>query len=742
MANPAIFDSAMAGLRSAQAGLLATSQNVAGSSVEGYVRRRPDIKVSALASTSVEVGGSSFAVEGFARFYDGLLQSQLLSQQGRTRYSETLNRSVGTLDSVIADPSTSIATKLGEFFNAAGSLANDSSNAAYQQAFLGSARETADRIRVLSSELDRLSNYSKEALANVLNDANSLMPQLAAINGKIKGAYNPGFSYPSADLLDQRDRLTQRLSELLGAQTIINDDGSANVMVGGLQLVDRDLSNKFTNSSGTTPVLAPNDVNSLRLQSASPAWGQPKLLEFISPQKSNITEGEAGAFIHLLSSFAPTVKKGLNLLTANLVRSVNSVRSQASQYTYEGQPTAAIGPPGANAITLNAAPGGAIVNGQRLYINGIDQNVRVTGVVGNTVNLSGLVTVGLTDEVGFKLPELNLVEPVFGFRAQSSGENYVSNPSDLDRIFQRSEGHVVTLTRASGGGVGANSFAVTSALQGVQGLQIYVRQSGALFDTGQTVQDISGTVLTASGAMNLPAGVSLQDSGIQIELIPQTTANFVAAHPTSGSLSTIELTSKPFGVDIDGSQIEYNDGSGWRSAGRVVYTDGPLVVYEPSAGANVSATNQVRFFRDHTFTDLLDRFDPKSDRYDPTREQRFLGQVNASVFQLVTDGGPEFFSKLDAGSARLIEARRSEAATSTGVVVMSVANTIATWRSEGEANSKLLQVITDQKESVSGVSLDEEAANLIKYQQLYGAASKLLQAGRQMFDTLLAALIT
>jgi flagellar hook-associated protein 1 FlgK len=46
----------------------------------------------------------------------------------------------------------------------------------------------------------------------------------------------------------------------------------------------------------------------------------------------------------------------------------------------------------------------------------------------------------------------------------------------------------------------------------------------------------------------------------------------------------------------------------------------------------------------------------------------------------------------------------------------------------------------DQKEAISGVNLDEEAANLVKYQQLYNASSKLLQAGRQMFDTLLSML--
>jgi flagellar hook-associated protein 1 FlgK len=44
-----------------------------------------------------------------------------------------------------------------------------------------------------------------------------------------------------------------------------------------------------------------------------------------------------------------------------------------------------------------------------------------------------------------------------------------------------------------------------------------------------------------------------------------------------------------------------------------------------------------------------------------------------------------------------------------------------------------------QKEAVSGVNLDEEAANLLKYQQAYQAAAQLIRVADTMFQTLLAA---
>jgi len=45
----------------------------------------------------------------------------------------------------------------------------------------------------------------------------------------------------------------------------------------------------------------------------------------------------------------------------------------------------------------------------------------------------------------------------------------------------------------------------------------------------------------------------------------------------------------------------------------------------------------------------------------------------------------------------------------------------------------LQKSLTNQKSSITGVNLDEEAANLVKYQQLYNASSKLMQTGKNRF---------
>ena len=49
----------------------------------------------------------------------------------------------------------------------------------------------------------------------------------------------------------------------------------------------------------------------------------------------------------------------------------------------------------------------------------------------------------------------------------------------------------------------------------------------------------------------------------------------------------------------------------------------------------------------------------------------------------------------------------------------------------------MIKQITAAQQSVSGVNLDEEAANLIKYQQMYQANSKVISTANTLFETLL-----
>ena len=539
MRTAALFDSAMAGLQSAQSGMLVTSQNVTGSSVEGYVRRTSNVRINGLSPTSADITGTSFAVEGFTRFFDNLLQGQLLSQQSKTSYSQTLTQSVAPLDAMLTEPATSIATALGNFFNAAGSIANEPSNAAYQQSLIGNARLVADRVRGLADAVGQISSNASQALADVLNQANSLTPQLASVNAKIKASAVPGVSAPSADLLDERDRIVGKLQELTGGTTLINEDGTASYLLKGQHLVDREIANTFSNASGSTVIRSDMKLSDLRIKVASLDGLNPVYIKLVMPAvaqlqsngtplldtngnsmmipgQSILQDGKAGAYVHLIQNFVPTVQKSINLLATQLVSQVNKI-----------------------------------------------------------TNASG-----------------NAIAPIFGFAS----------------------------TTANG-----------SPLTGI-------------------------------------------------------------ASDTTGKALLEGLWKKP---------------------------DGTFYVY----------------------SDLIEGSNPQSSSYRQSMDIALSqGAFDARQFQVVGTFDRSQFTNMDASASASLQSLRNGFTAPVTFITSSVATTIATWKNTQQSDEALQKSLTEQKSSITGVNLDEEAANLVKYQQLYNASSKLMQTGKQMFDTLLGML--
>jgi flagellar hook-associated protein 1 FlgK len=440
---------------------------------------------------------------------------------------------------MLTEPATSIATALGNFFNAAGSIANEPTNSAYQQSLIGNARLVADRVSGLANAVGQISSNASQALADVLNQANSLTPQLASVNAKIRAAAVPGLSAASPDLLDERDRIVGKLQELVGGSTLINEDGPASYLLNGQHLVDREIANTFSNKSGTTVIRSDMPLSELKIKVASldgrntvyinlvmPSVAQKDsngaaLLDtkgnsIMLPGQTVLQDGKAGAYVHLIQNFVPTVQKSINLLATQLVRTVNQI-----------------------------------------------------------TNGSGTA-----------------IAPIFGFASTTS----------------------------------------------------------------------NGATLT---------GISTDTAGKTL---------------------------------LDGL---------WKK------TDGSSYVY----------------------SELVEGSNPQSSNYRQTIDTALSkSEFDARQFKMVGTFDNSQFTNMDATASAALQSKRDSFTSPVTFITSSVATTIATWKNTQQSNEALEKSLSDQKSSITGVNLDEEAANLVKYQQLYNASSKLMQTGKQMFDTLLGML--
>lgn len=69
--------------------------------------------------------------------------------------------------------------------------------------------------------------------------------------------------------------------------------------------------------------------------------------------------------------------------------------------------------------------------------------------------------------------------------------------------------------------------------------------------------------------------------------------------------------------------------------------------------------------------------------------------------------------------------------------VNNVGNAASQLKAASTSQSALVTQITSAQQAVSGVNLDEEASNLLQYQQAYQANSKVIQTAESMFQTLM-----
>ena len=72
-------------------------------------------------------------------------------------------------------------------------------------------------------------------------------------------------------------------------------------------------------------------------------------------------------------------------------------------------------------------------------------------------------------------------------------------------------------------------------------------------------------------------------------------------------------------------------------------------------------------------------------------------------------------------------------------LVADVGNKTSTLKTTSTTQTAVVTQLTNQQQSVSGVNLDEEYANLTRYQQYYMANAQVLQTASTIFQSLMSA---
>lgn len=317
------LNTALSALRYQQVALDVASTNIANSGTEGYVRRRVVGQtmgagvVPALWSRSNEVGNGVTASR-VDRMVDPFLDMRSRTEHGQQAYLDLKSAALGRVETGLAEPGDAgVAAALGRFRTSLQDLVNapggDGGEAARNQV-LAAAATVADAIRLQAHHVDNEAVDQRAKLLVTVDEANVVAGDLAATNRSIASAQGSGTD--AATLLDARDRLALRLSELTGATASVRADGGLDMAVNGVPLVTGQVAAQLRITSGVTPGGAPDGAP---VTFSVAAIGAP-----VGTPVPGALGGETGAVADLLDSDLPAYTAGLDAIARDFADALNT----------------------------------------------------------------------------------------------------------------------------------------------------------------------------------------------------------------------------------------------------------------------------------------------------------------------------------------------------------------------------------------------------------------------------------
>lgn len=226
-----IFNIGKSGLLISQYALNVTAHNVANADTSGYNRQDVTIDTSAPHFIGGEWIGSGVQVGDISRSYDSFLQLQAHNETARRGTYDAMSSSMKRVEDVFNENVSGVSTAMQEFFNAWDEVASGPEGRPQRISLIETANMLSARVNDMST---RLTDY-KQAINNEVSN------NVKEVNDLVEGIYRSNRliaeTGASPDLLDQRERTINKLSEYMQLNRFEDEDGLITVVVSGQSLV-------------------------------------------------------------------------------------------------------------------------------------------------------------------------------------------------------------------------------------------------------------------------------------------------------------------------------------------------------------------------------------------------------------------------------------------------------------------------------------------------------------------------
>jgi flagellar hook-associated protein 1 len=736
----------LSGLDAAQWGLTTTSENISNSTTPGY-----DVESPVYSESSGEYTGSGYLPEGVStttvqRAYSQYVATQLNTAQS-TNSSLSANYSMlEQLNNVVGSPTTGISTAITNFFSGLQNVADGASSLATRQTAVSDAQSLASELNSAGAQYDQMGQSVNSQLSTAVSQVNTYTAQIASLNQEISAASSSG--QPPNQLLDQRDEAVSNLSQLVGVQVVSNSSGDSVFLPSGQALVTGTTSYNL----GTAPSPADPTEDSITYLGAAGTTPSASTTEYLSDSTMQNAGGTLGGLIQFRTQSLDPAEAQLGAIATSFAAQVNNQNELGLDLS--GNQGGALFSVAAPQTTANANNTG----NASLSVSFVNATQPTTG--NYTLSYNGSAYTLTDNSTGATVGSAtSLSQPIDGLNfsmtgTMNAGDSFSVSPTSgaLDSF---------ALTTTSGSAIAAASPVLATASSANTGTATISEGS---VSAGYSLPATT-TTLTYNSALGGFTGLP-PDSVVSIGGVPQTlsaagvattgntgtgtigavtvntasaanadtyTINFTSAGTysitdTSSTGSTTVATNQTY---VAGAQITLGGMSvaisGEPNSGDS-FTVGQVVPYSAANGATMTINSPTT--------------PPPSGAMNGVTVTLSGTPANGDSFTIAANTN----AQSDGRNAQLLSNIVSSTTLNGGTSTLTGAyanyvDEVGDATNEVDAASTqqnaLVTQITSAQQSVSGVNINEEAANLLQYQQLYQANSMVIQTANTLFQSII-----
>ena len=604
---------------------------------------------------------------------------QLRRDTSNYSYAQQYVTEANRVDALFSNPANSIATGINDLFKQFQIANNEPATLANRQLIIGSSQALLDKFSTLSSLVLDQENFVNQQLDIYTSETNGYIKQIADLNLEI-ASFGTGNSRPvPLDLLDKRDLAIKNLAEMVEIRTLDADNGEKLVFLGTGQslVVERGQFNLVTLRGDPDP-----SKRDLKLQlSARTSVERDIDIEALG--------GKIGGLLKFREEILVPTQNRLGQLALSMTDAMNSQNRLGMNLNGEiGGNLFTLPVSSGFAFSSNAGTGAVTVaieqgEGESLPPNDFLLTVEAGQVRIQAIDVKGNVIAG-SDKVvpvgGFPvtISSADAGGDLYGLELTLTGAPAVGDQFELKPLSTASRTLNLATTRPE-------DIALASPVR----TEFTVTNLGNAQVEGLTVTDTTPATLPAYG-FDTPSGLI--------------NGPWTMTYVGGDTFEIVDNLGNPVATAAFGSN-QYQDI--FAQAGVPVGFDFS-VTGVPAIGDTFSIS-----FNDGGFNDNRNGLQLSALQTAQTTRLNPLsvpGGVNSVSFN------QSYGDMVSLIGERTNQARNNEAA--------------------GKA---LLEQTTAWYESLSGVSLDEEASNLVRFQQTYAAAARIISTSQTVFDTLLSA---